>query len=92
MSDGEIEEATVSQVIQAVEETRRYAFLIGAGTSRPEPAGIPTAGELIEQWQQECYERDGPTANLEDWIEEKEADIQDAEQYGFWFEQRHPTR
>jgi len=32
-----------------------YVFLIGAGSSNPEPAGIPTAGELIETWRSESF-------------------------------------
>ena len=92
MAEGEIDEVSVSHLIQAVEETGRYSFLIGAGTSRPAPAGIPTAGELIDRWQEECYDRDDPQADFEAWVEEMEEPIDESEQYGFWFEERHPAR
>lgn len=92
MTDEEIQEVSVSQLIQAVEETRRYAFLIGAGTSRPAPAGIPTAGELIDRWRQECYKRENPEIDLNEWVEHVEKNVDDSERYGFWFEKRHPAR
>ena len=92
MTDEEINEVSVSHLIQAVKETGRYSFLIGAGTSRPAPAGIPTAGELINDWRKECYDRDSPESGFDEWIEEMEVDVGDNEQYGFWFEERHPTR
>lgn len=48
-SEGEIEAASASRVVRAVEGAERYAFLVGAGASTPEPAGIPLAGELVER-------------------------------------------
>ncbi len=48
MTDGEIERASLSQLVRAVEERQKYAFLIGAGSSRPRPAEIPMGGELID--------------------------------------------
>lgn len=93
MTDGEIEEASVSQLIQAVEEMESYAFLIGAGTSKPEPAGIPLAGELVEKWQRETYDVRDPDDDFDDWVEKKkdENGIDESQQYGFWFAERHPT-
>jgi len=92
MTDGEIREVTVPQLIKAVEETRHYAFLVGAGTSRPDPAGIPTAGELVDRWREECHERADTDLDLDDWVESEETDINGAQRYGFWFEKRHPSR
>lgn len=93
MTEGEIEEASVSQLVSAVAETESYAFLVGAGTSKPEPAGIPLAGELVEKWQKERYEIEDPETDFEEWINEKEDenDVKENEQYGFWFQERHRT-
>lgn len=92
MTAEEIREVSVSQLVQAVEETGRYSFLIGAGTSKPAPAGIPTASELIARWQQECYDRENPEMDIDEWTESIEEDVSDNEKYGFWFEKRHPAR
>lgn len=93
MTDGEIDTATVTQLIRAVEECRNYAFLIGAGTSRPRPAKIPTGGELINIWQEECYNHEDPDEDFDTWVDTKEEEKDyDESTYGFWFEERHPTR
>lgn len=101
MSDGEeeadedddITEKTVGQLVRSVEETKSYVFLIGAGTSRPDPAGIPTAGELIETWREECYDYEDPEMEFEEWCKqcEEENQIDQTDRYGFWFDRRHPT-
>lgn len=92
MADGEIDTATVTQLIRAVEECKNYAFLIGAGSSRPSPAGILTGGELIEKWKGECYDHENPDEEFDSWVKVKEEEMDDDNEYGFWFEQRHPTR
>ena len=92
MADGDIDTASVTQLIRAVEERKKYAFLIGAGSSRPAPAEIPTGGELIEKWKGECYDHEAPGEEFEAWVEAKEEGMDDDNEYGFWFEQRHPTR
>jgi len=93
MSSVEISEVDVWQLVQAVAECGKYAFLIGAGTSRPQPASIPTAGYLIKTWQQECYNHSGSDDEFEDWVEHQEAENNtNQSKYGFWFEKRHPTR
>lgn len=93
MAGGEINRATVSQLVQAVAEAKKYAFLIGAGTSRPKPAEIPTGGELIDIWRQECYKLVDPNEEIDEWIATKEKTLADDQtEYGFWFEERHPTR
>lgn len=93
MTDGEIDTATVTQLIRAVEECKNYAFLIGAGTSRPPPAEILTGGELIDKWQEETYNHEAPDAEFDEWVEAKEEEKDyDESRYGFWFEERHPTR
>lgn len=93
MTDGEIDTATVTQLIRAVKECKNYAFLIGAGTSRPPPAKIPTGGELIDTWQEETYNHENPDAEFDNWVEAKEEEKDyDESWYGFWFEERHPTR
>lgn len=93
MAGGDINRASVSQLVQAVAEVKKYAFLIGAGTSRPKPAEIPTGGELIDIWREECYELVNPDEEVDEWIATKEKTIADDQtEYGFWFEERHPTR
>lgn len=93
MTEGDINRASVSQLVQAVAEAKRYAFLIGAGTSRPKPAEIPTGGELTDIWRKECYELVEPDEEVDEWIATKEETMADDQtEYGFWFEERHPTR
>ncbi len=93
MTDGEINRASVTQLVRAVSESQMYAFLIGAGSSRPDPAGIPTGGELIETWQRECYGDADTDEELDEWVTSREEQMgADEGEYGFWFEHRHPTR
>ncbi|WP_434521739.1 tetratricopeptide repeat protein [Halorubrum sp. AS12] len=94
MTADNISETNVWQLVQAVSESEKYAFLIGAGTSKPEPAGIPTGGGLIETWQEECHKKANTDTELEKWVAEREKQEMDYDQsqYGFWFEKRHPTR
>lgn len=93
MTDREPARASVSQLIDDISETGKYAFLIGAGSSRPKPAGILTGGELIKQWRRECYGRDEPDLNYEEWVDMKEEEMVSGQsEYGFWFEERHPSR
>ncbi|MEZ3115992.1 SIR2 family protein [Halobaculum sp. MBLA0147] len=70
-------------------------FLLGAGASRPEPAGVPTTSELIDEWKQQCYERADPDIDSVDrWatgVEERDMDPEQSE-YGFWFEEFRPSR
>lgn len=88
---GEIATASVEQLLRAVEKTRSYAFMIGAGTSKR--AGIPTAWELIQQWREECYNDCRPEPEMEEWVEQQESEHMTDEQspYGYWFERLHPT-
>lgn len=69
----------------------RYAFLIGAGTSKE--AGIDTSSELIEKWSTQEYQRANPDDSKGDWINMVEEEIPDYQnRYGFWFEKTHTTR
>ncbi|MFC7081835.1 hypothetical protein [Halorussus caseinilyticus] len=92
MAEGDIREASVTQLIRAVDECENYSFLVGAGSSRPAPAEIPTGGELIEMWKTECYDHENPDEDFETWVGTKEKKMDGDNEYGFWFEQRHPTR
>lgn len=87
-SESAIEEASVPQLIHAVADCEKYVFLIGAGTSVPEPASIPTANNLIDRWRKEMYSAEGIEEDFEEWVKTKE-DGQEQGEYGFWFEQRH---
>ncbi|WP_226023199.1 tetratricopeptide repeat protein [Halomicrobium salinisoli] len=92
MATEDVDEVSVSQLVQAVIECKKYSFLIGAGTSRPEPAGIPTGGELVNKWRKECYNNIEPDTEFDEWVSEKEDSISEDNKYGYWFEERHPTR
>lgn len=92
MTDGQIEYAGVADAVQAVADSQKYAFLIGAGCSAPEPADIPTSGTLIERWKKERYRYVDPDEDRDDWVESMEESIDDSEKYGFWFEERHTSR
>ncbi len=93
MADGNASIKSQSQLVQAVIESGKYAFLIGAGTSKPKPADIPTGGGLVDIWQEECYEVANPDQDLDEWVEAEEETMGDNQsKYGFWFEKRHPTR
>ena len=72
MSDEGIDQASVSQLIQAIKETKKYAFLIGAGTSRPKPAEVPTGGELIDMWRKDCPDLDNFDKEFDEWINSRE--------------------
>jgi len=90
--EGKIKDKSVDELIKAITDCKGdYGFLIGAGTSKP--AGIATAGELIEKWQSEAYEFRSPEQDKEAWIDEQEAEIgEDQNEYGFWFEQVYTTK
>lgn len=79
--DGELQETSVSQLVEEVKRTRRYAFLIGAGTSRLAPAGIETASELISKWQLACYRREASerSADWREWERRRDIDEDQAE-------------
>jgi hypothetical protein len=85
---------TVEALIREVNTSGNYAFLIGAGSSKPEPANISTGNELIKQWQKTCYSDNEPQIPLTDWVSEQEkSDMSnDQSQYGYWFERLHPTK
>ena len=95
----DIKEAKVQDVVRAIRDCKgHYAFLIGAGTSKP--AGIPTAGDLMWEWRQERYyeEHDADPDDVADdeivdWAESFEDDhmAKSQNKYGFWFEQIHTT-
>ena len=89
---GKIKEKSVDELRKSIEDCQgNYGFLIGAGTSKP--AGIPTAGELIEKWQSEAYEFRAPEQDEEVWIDDQEDEIgEDQNEYGFWFEQVYTTK
>ncbi|WP_144240364.1 tetratricopeptide repeat protein, partial [Natrinema thermotolerans] len=92
MANDSISKEDVSQVIQDVGEFQKYAFLIGAGTSKP--AGIPTSGELIQKWKEQRYEEVDRDRDFEEWVkgvEDEEIEDEKSE-YGFWFEDRNPMR
>lgn len=93
MTADNITEVDVWQLAQAVAEFGKYSFLIGAGTSRPKPASILTASGLIDIWQEECFDHASPELDIDEWIQEQEKSMDyDQNEYGFWFEKRHPTR
>lgn len=86
-------EKTVDDLVRSLKQNPgRYAFLIGAGTSKA--AGIPTAKELIERWKEEIYEfENGDSERIpESWIKTKEESIDGDEKYGFWFNERYPIK
>ncbi len=59
-------EELVGEIVRA---KGRLALFLGAGASRS--SGIPTAGELVEQWRKELHQRDqrrGDTRSYEDWV------------------------
>jgi len=94
MVKGEFNKKSVDELVDYVKNCKgHFAFLIGAGTSRE--AGIPTAKELIEEWQKKKYDSEGGNPeNINDfqkWIKKKEKGKKD-NRYGFWFEQCYPTR
>lgn len=98
---GEIQAKSVEELVRTIDKTsdESFAFLIGAGVSRPEPAEIPTATELIEQFQTELYEEkfnvnkdeQAPKA-VNEWANEFEAKNKKEGQhsYGFWFSKAYP--
>lgn len=83
---------SVEKVALSIERCKgEYAFLVGAGMSKA--AGINTAGELIDQWKDEEYNRCDPDLDKNEWIEKTEGKMGDDQNgYGFWFEQRYTTR
>lgn len=90
----------VPGVIRLVEKTGDYAFLIGAGTSKPIPSDIETANELVEIWQKNCYkcvhqeERDPSKDEIKEWARSQEEDdgIEERGNYGYWFERFLPDQ
>lgn len=92
ISEDDIKDKSVDELIKAITDCKgQYAFLIGAGTSKP--AGIPTGGELISEWQDEAYQFWNPEQDKDEWIEEKEEEIgEDQNRYGYWFEQVYTTK
>ena len=96
-SDEELQRADVPELARLV-ATGNYAFLIGAGTSRPRPSGIPTAGELIDEWRLRCYEFQHPNETdpsedtVAEWAKEQENDdsVEPGDEYGYWFDRFHP--
>lgn len=97
-STEELPKIDVPKLAGLVKESKSYAFLIGAGTSRPTPSEIKTAGELIEDWKRECYERyhtgenDPDEETVREWAREQEEadDVADGDEYGYWFEELLP--
>ena len=98
---GEIQTKSVEELVRTIDKTsdESFAFLIGAGVSRPEPAEIPTAGELIDQFQTELYEEkfgvkqdEQDSEAVGEWAEEFEAENKQGEKhsYGFWFSKAYP--
>ncbi len=93
---GDFNRKSIEELINFMKNNNNhFAFLIGAGTSRE--AGIPTAIELIEEWQKKKYKREGGNPNnskeFKKWVKEKEKSKPRGEsKYGFWFEQVYPAR
>lgn len=107
MNEGEeteedgINTKSIDELVRTIDKSSNeaFAFLIGAGVSRPEPAQIPTAGELINQFKREVYEDkfylSGDEPNEEDvseWAKEYESNNKSENQhsYGFWFSKSYP--
>lgn len=87
----QIKKKSVNDLIKAIQDSKgQYAFLIGAGSSRP--AGIPTSKELIEEWKRDAYEHHRPDLSFQEWVSERETEVSDDNnEYGFWFEQVYST-
>lgn len=92
INEDQIKDKSVDELIKAITDSKgQYAFLIGAGTSKP--AGISTGSELIEKWQEEAYQFNEPESDKDDWIKKKEEEIDENQNnYGFWFEQVYTTK
>lgn len=77
-------EELVGEIVRA---NGRLALFLGAGASRS--SGIPTAGELVEQWRKELHQRDqgrGHTQSYADWL------IADEQNYEQWLKERSGDR
>lgn len=84
---------SVEDLVRVVKQCKgEYAFLVGAGTSKP--AGIPTSPELIKEWREEVYEDQNPDADFDEWVKsvEDEEMPEGWSEYGFWFEKAYPAK
>lgn len=92
-----ISQKTPEELIRIIKNTPdgSYAFLIGAGTSRPEPAEIPLAKEMERKFKSEIYaEENDREKDLNSWandFEEKHGK-RDQSDYSFWFQKVCPNR
>ena len=59
---------------------RRFCFVLGSGASKQ--SGIPTGGELVDQWLQELQKTYDPAIknhNLKDWATAENLEIENFE-------------
>jgi len=75
-------------------EDRSHAFLVGAGVSKPEPADIKLASDLVDEFKQEIYDEKSRKPSPDEWASDYEVENKDEEQseYGFWFSEAYPTK
>lgn len=87
-----IKNKSVNDLIKSLTDSHgQYAFLIGAGTSKP--AGIDTAADLIQTWQHKAYDLKNTDKSFEKWVNNKEKEMEkNQNKYGFWFEQVFATK
>jgi Tfp pilus assembly protein PilF len=92
IGDDVVKDKSVDDLIKAITDCKGdFAFLIGAGTSKP--AGIPTGGDLIEEWREEAYKSEDSNQSKNKWVDKKEKEMKEYQsKYGFWFEQIYTTK
>jgi tetratricopeptide (TPR) repeat protein len=94
-ASGDIHKKSVTELVRAVRNAPdgEFTFLIGAGASAPQPAEIPTAEQMIEQFQQEIYnEEDRDIGDIETWAADYEPEgLDESKRYGYWFSKAYPT-
>jgi len=93
---GTIHKKTVTELVRAFRnaDDGDFTFLIGAGASAPEPAEIPTADKMIQQFQKKIHDEEHiDNDNVDEWADEVETryEVDDNKRYGFWFEKAYPT-
>jgi len=93
--DEGIQRKRVDELIRIIDNTPdgSYAFLVGAGVSRPEPAEIPLAGELVEEFKRAIYAEQDRGKPFEKWVEGYESKHKNTGQsgYAFWFSKACPN-
>lgn len=92
----DINEISEKELIRIIKNTPdgSYAFLIGAGASRPKPAEIPLADEMVEDFKEEIYSEENRDKKQDNWAKEYEKTHHKGDQsdYSFWFKKCCPNR